>query len=368
MSLRYNVRSRYLVDIVNDMKSKKLILAPYFQRKLVWREAHKVDFIKTILDGFPFPEVFFSRGRINLDDMTSTISVVDGQQRLSTILQFIENDLEVDGKTFKSLSAAEKEDFLKYEIAIIDLDLPDNDSTIIEIFKRLNRTFYALSSIEKQATEFASSEFMLVAKFLAGEIGKFNEGYELEIEAERIANDPNIQPEFLDWCENHPANHFHTWLLDQNTFSAYEISRQVHLNYTLLIMSTIINGISQRNDKVKLDLEKYVALFPEKDAVVQRLDRAASVIERAKPGLFWRRKSNAFSLIVATDLALTSGSKITASELKTDLQNFAKNPPADYSLAAKEGVNNRKERKLRHRLICQSIFGFEVADDEVAEE
>ena len=47
----YNVRSRYLVDLINEVREGKLILAPYFQRKLVWRIAHKVDFIKTILLG-----------------------------------------------------------------------------------------------------------------------------------------------------------------------------------------------------------------------------------------------------------------------------------------------------------------------------
>lgn len=37
--IRYNVRSRYLVDVINDIRDKKIILAPFFQRKLVWRLA-----------------------------------------------------------------------------------------------------------------------------------------------------------------------------------------------------------------------------------------------------------------------------------------------------------------------------------------
>ncbi|MBS1131976.1 MAG: hypothetical protein H6R16_2978, partial [Proteobacteria bacterium] len=39
---KYKVRSRDLVDLVNDITNGALILSPFFQRKLVWRLAHKV--------------------------------------------------------------------------------------------------------------------------------------------------------------------------------------------------------------------------------------------------------------------------------------------------------------------------------------
>ncbi len=45
----YRVRSVSLLNLVNDIRSKKLIPDAYFQRNLVWRETHKVDFIDTIL-------------------------------------------------------------------------------------------------------------------------------------------------------------------------------------------------------------------------------------------------------------------------------------------------------------------------------
>jgi uncharacterized protein with ParB-like and HNH nuclease domain len=168
--IRYNVRSRYLVDVINDIKDRKIILAPYFQRKLVWRLAHKVDFIKTILLGYPFPEIFIARGAIDVLSMQSTSALVDGQQRMSTIKEFIEDRFAADDKKYSQLTPEEKAVFLKYEIAIIDLDLEQDNPQVIEIFKRLNRTFYALSLIEKLSTEFGSSEFMLTAKLLSGEL------------------------------------------------------------------------------------------------------------------------------------------------------------------------------------------------------
>src|SRR5689334_530119 len=111
--ITYHVRSRFLIDIINDIEAKKIILSPHFQRKLVWRLAHKIDFIKTILLGFPFPEIFISRGTIDVEQMTSTSFVVDGQQRLTSIKQFIANEFPVDGKLFSEMTVEEKGSFLK---------------------------------------------------------------------------------------------------------------------------------------------------------------------------------------------------------------------------------------------------------------
>ena len=58
----YRVRSISLLDLVNDVRSGKLIPDAYFQRNLVWRDVHNKDFIKTILLGYPFPQIFISKG------------------------------------------------------------------------------------------------------------------------------------------------------------------------------------------------------------------------------------------------------------------------------------------------------------------
>lgn len=202
----YKVRSRDLVDLVNDISSGVLILSPFFQRKLVWRLAHKVDFIKTILLGYPFPEIFISRGVLDVDNMQSTSCIVDGQQRMNAIIQFIDGEFAVDGKKYSGLTPQEKEDFLKYEVAIINLDLPQEDPKITEIFQRLNRTFYALSTIEKLANEFGSSEFMLVAKLLCGELKDENE--ELNVDPHLYRNDPNITQEFTNWGNDQDVTNY----------------------------------------------------------------------------------------------------------------------------------------------------------------
>ena len=84
--IKYQVRSRDLLDISNDIKDGRLIISPYFLRNLVWRELHKKDFIETILKGYPFPQIFIARGSIDLETMSTTSCIVDGQQRIATFI------------------------------------------------------------------------------------------------------------------------------------------------------------------------------------------------------------------------------------------------------------------------------------------
>src|SRR3954469_16424817 len=137
--LKYTVRSREIVDLVSAMRTSRLTLSPYFQRNLVWRDAHKRDFIDTILKGYPFPQIFLARGPINVETMEASQAVVDGQQRLNAIREFISGKLDVDGKAFKDLPIKDREEFLKYEVPVIDFDLNVGDPRLKEVFHRLNR-------------------------------------------------------------------------------------------------------------------------------------------------------------------------------------------------------------------------------------
>ena len=346
--IRYNVRSRYLVDIVNEIKERKLILTPFFQRKLVWRTAHKVDFIKTILLGYPFPEIFISRGTIDVATMQSTSALVDGQQRMSTIREYLEDKILVDGGRYSQLTPAQKEAFLKYEIALIDLDLEQDDPQIIEIFKRLNRTFYALSMIEKLSTEYGSSEFMLTAKLLAGELKRNPEAEEI-IDPDRHEYDPNISEGFMEWAGQQRIAAYVRLVLESPIFSKYEVSRQVHLMFTLNVMATILDGYYNRNDSATRHLETRAEKFPERQDIVNEIESAAEYFMRFRfrTDSFWFTKSNAFTLLLTLCEAYEQLNRLNHAELKSALIGFAQNPPDDYALAAKEGVNNKKERTLR---------------------
>ena len=114
-----------ILNIFNEIKSGTMNLAPDFQRKLVWNDLHKENFIDTILRGFPFPEIYIADGDIDVDNPSKVIKlVVDGQQRLSTIVQYIDGDENWKLKNispFSELSREVKEKFFYYKVVVRNL-------------------------------------------------------------------------------------------------------------------------------------------------------------------------------------------------------------------------------------------------------
>lgn len=126
--------------------SQKIDLDPPYQRRSVWTRKDKQYFLDTIFKKYPCPAVFLhktqdERGR-------ATYHVVDGKQRLQTIIEFFQNkiplgqdigDERLNGKRWKQIEDPElKKGFWDYVIPV-DL-LTTIDKTIVdEIFDRLNR-------------------------------------------------------------------------------------------------------------------------------------------------------------------------------------------------------------------------------------
>lgn len=336
------------MDLVNEIKSGALISSPYFQRNLIWRMGHKQDFIKTILLGYPFPEIFLSRGTIDVDSMISTSCIVDGQQRMSTIVEFIDNQFVVDGRLYKDLGQSEKESFLKYDIAFIDLDLPLTDPEIIEIFKRLNRTFYALSTVEKLSTEYGSSEFMLVAKLLCGEL-QSSESPKHNIRLSLQEKDPNVSFDFTKWGNKQVIESYLRFILESPIFTKHEISRQVHLMFTLNLMATLSVGFFNRNEQVSPHLNSYADHFPKREELIIRLDRASKIFNKLQfsKSSAWFSKANSFSLICAIDRTDSIFDLKTHRNIRDKLLEFSTHMPEKYALAAREAINNKRQRILR---------------------
>lgn len=353
---KYQVRSRELIDIVNEIKNKRLIMSPYFQRNLVWRQLHKVDFIKTILLGYPFPQIFIARGSIDLETMSTTSCIVDGQQRMNSIHEYLKDSFKVDNRYFSELNPKEKEAFLKYQIPIIDLDIDNEDPEIIEIFQRLNRTFYALSGIEKLSTEYAASEFMLLAKFMSKEF-KLNNNEEEDNLPLQI--DPNIPNSFIDWASSKKTKHYDKLLIDEGIFTAYELTRQVHLTFTLNLMSTYISDFYNRNDFINRHLEEYSETFQRKDEVFDILDLASNkyIKLKLKKKSYWYNKANAFSIMCLFTKNWDRIKDLDEKTIKESLEHFEQELPLDFQIAAKEGVNNKQERLIRNKHLMKVILG-----------
>lgn len=374
----YQIRSVQLINLVRDIKGGNLISDSYFQRNLVWRETHKKDLVKTILDEFPFPLIFISKGKIDIEKMQSVSCIVDGQQRCDAIVSYIDNKFSVDGKYFRDFSEDEKSKFFKYEIPVCELDLLNDDKRVLEIFKRINRTSNSLTGIEKQASEFGASYYMLVCKLLTGQILSLadvenlddfivieNEEEQSNLDLDEIPTkenfriDPNVPDEFIEWARTVDCTWYKALITSPKIFTSLEISRKVNLQYTLNILTTYLAGFYNRNKMVNEYLADYIDEFVQKDQIVQKFNSIAKYYLdlNLKNDSIWFNKANFFSLFVVflnTDFNYLLENK---ESIEKNLNSFAiLQEYKDYQILAKEGVNNLKERRLRNKYIEKFII------------
>lgn len=75
----YDLAVRQILDMV---QSKDINTAPEYQRKFVWEDTRQSEFIESVFLGIPIPSVFMATNK------DSTWEVVDGVQRLSTLVHF----------------------------------------------------------------------------------------------------------------------------------------------------------------------------------------------------------------------------------------------------------------------------------------
>lgn len=93
IQIKPSVTNPTIADIYQSIDQGKLILQPDFQRKFVWTHEHQESFIDTILNGLPFPEIYVCDGEVDVQKMRTTHLVIDGQQRLTTIRNYIDGKI-----------------------------------------------------------------------------------------------------------------------------------------------------------------------------------------------------------------------------------------------------------------------------------
>ena len=133
----------------------QLRLAPEFQRNSIWPRAAKSYLIDTILSEKPIPVLYFQR-TVSAQTNRVEYNVVDGQQRLNALFQFIENRFsltESDAQSpwyrlrWKALTPDERERILSYDFVVQELSGYSSDN-IRDMFTRMNRYVVALSPQE----------------------------------------------------------------------------------------------------------------------------------------------------------------------------------------------------------------------------
>lgn len=75
---------RSCADLFRMYKNGKLEIQPDFQREVVWKQSERSRFIDSLVKQLPIPSMCFS-----LDAQTQTWKVIDGLQRMSSIISFL---------------------------------------------------------------------------------------------------------------------------------------------------------------------------------------------------------------------------------------------------------------------------------------
>jgi hypothetical protein len=255
-------RTQYKVaDFLSWQQSRALDLQPPFQRRSIWKPGAKSYLLDTVVRGLPTP-IIFLRERIELRDLATVREVVDGQQRLRTLLGFIAPTLladfdpardgitirrthnpELAGRSFDQLPDEYKHRFLNYEFSTHVLPSNVDDREILMIFSRLNST----------GTQLSKQELRNAAWF--GEFKTLMYGLALE-----------------------QLDHWRGW----NLLNDDEIARMKEAELTSDIAVMMISGYGGKSQAViNSAYEKYDDDFPFADVVARRFRRVMDAIDEA---------------------------------------------------------------------------------------
>lgn len=180
MKIRYLKRDSNSISIANLFEnhlSEKYNYKPSYQRESVWSEEKQSFLIDSIMRNFPIPPIFL-RQRINDETGKTSYEVIDGKQRLTSIIKFINNEIPVSseeeptdgdyekivaGLYFNEFDNTEeskeyKKQFWRYHIPIEYIDT-DSDDLIKHIFDRLNRNGEPLTGQELRNARFNENYF-----------------------------------------------------------------------------------------------------------------------------------------------------------------------------------------------------------------
>jgi Protein of unknown function DUF262 len=319
---------------MTELRDGKLIPNPAFQRRLVWSTKHKAAFLQTVLDGFPFPEVFIAAGEVNPDTGEGNELIVDGQQRLTTLFQYFVGspDLKLGSlmPPYATLKDEQKIAFLEYEVVVRDLGSLTEERTR-DLFYRINSTSYGLNAMEVNNARFDGA---------------------LKIFCDDWSGD-----EFFD---------------KHRTFNAYDAKRMNDVRWCLTLVITMLSAYFNRDAEHEFYLSRYNDDFPQSGDINQRLRRIIEYIDRLnfEPSSRVWQKSDLFTLAVELDRARDSLDLLEVADVRDRLSIFYENVEhvalgdltdqdsmaAEYFSAARSGSNDRSSRVRRGEVI-NAIIG-----------
>lgn len=337
--MNYDV-SFQTVSWFNDRKNDgTLEISPKFQRRAVWLEKERVMLLETILNQLPFPEIYVY---VETDPNSGkqSYAVVDGQQRITSILKFVDNEFSLpssdnwNGEYFRDLSTEIKSLFWDYKIVVRSLR-QTNDEEIRNLFTKLNTNNIALNDQELRNARY---------------VGRFKDL------AERLADNPFFQSIGL--------------------FTPRDVRRMLDIEYVSELLVRQIAGVSNKKDLLDTFYIQFDEDFPMEAAFEDEfnvcINLARSLITSDNQSIF-KSKGNFYSLfgVCVEYYRATKRNQFSQSgdveQMITELVNKAKDNDFDnsnpdiqiYSEVSTRSTSDKSRRAERERILLSIIRRIE---------
>ena len=242
-------RSEYTpLDFVQWKASNSLALSPKFQRRGVWKSAARSHFIDSLLRGMPVPPIYLRQ--LQSPDRDRVIrEVVDGQQRIAAVLEFMSGSYRLArtldpawaGKTFDELSMSDKDRIGTYPFAV-EVFHGISDLDVLEIFSRLNTYSVPLNRQELRNGRF---------------FGLFKQS------AYSTAH------EHLEFWRRH------------SLFTEQGIARMLEVEFVSEVFIAFLDGMQDKKNSVDEFYETYDQKYPERRRIERRFRETVDEIEDA---------------------------------------------------------------------------------------
>lgn len=138
--IEYDTRD-LTVELLVDKFKKNEFFVPEYQRQFIWKPKNRDMFIESVLLGLPIPFMFFG------DCEDGRMEIIDGAQRMQTLVQFVENKLKLahleklpnlKGFGFKDLPESQQRKFLNKYLRVVILDEDTTNDVRQDLFNRIN--------------------------------------------------------------------------------------------------------------------------------------------------------------------------------------------------------------------------------------
>jgi hypothetical protein len=333
---RVDYESIVVQDVINLEANDELNLNPWYQRRAVWKTPQKAYLINSIFENKPVPTIYV-RHYLDLEKEKSIKEVVDGQQRVRSVLEYAAGGYAARHPKHKmrtkyaELSAQERTAFKMTKLSVgylIDAD----DADVIEIFGRLNSVSKTLNAQEKRNAAFS------------GEMKQF--------------------------CLKQAASRVELWR-KLHVFSSTEVARMTEVQFVSDLVLNMLDGLSDFSAAALDTLYKdYDERFSQQASIDRRLESVFSSVASLPPALvrdtIFSRIPIFFSLLYVIDSA---GKKLTRKTLEAGLTNvddmyndevdIDERPKrdAEFIVACQSSTQRIKSRRIRDRYL-RAAFGL----------